>query len=65
MDYYAHAPQTAGMLERLAKEAPTTLACMHECVERRWGEVAKGVGWGVECRGGASVGVRRSRAKPG
>ena len=29
MDYYAHAPNTATMLERLASEAPTTLACMH------------------------------------
>jgi len=29
MDYYAHAPDTAGMLERLAAERPTTLACMH------------------------------------
>jgi flavorubredoxin len=29
MDYYAHAPGTADTLERLAGEAPTTLACMH------------------------------------
>ena len=29
MDYYAHTPQTAAMLERLAGERPTTLACMH------------------------------------
>ena len=29
MDYFAHAPQTASVLERLALEAPTTLACMH------------------------------------
>jgi flavorubredoxin len=29
MDYFAHAPQTASVLERLAREAPTTLACMH------------------------------------
>jgi flavorubredoxin len=29
MDYFAHAPQTAVMLERLARENPTTLACMH------------------------------------
>jgi flavorubredoxin len=29
MDYYAHAPQTGATLERLAREAPTTLACMH------------------------------------
>jgi flavorubredoxin len=29
MDYYAHAPHTAATLERLAKEQPRTLACMH------------------------------------
>jgi len=29
MDYYAHAPDTAGTLARLAAERPTTLACMH------------------------------------
>jgi len=29
MDYYAHAPQTAAILEKLARENPTTLACMH------------------------------------
>ena len=29
MDYFAHAPQTRSVLERLAREAPTTLACMH------------------------------------
>ncbi|MGE0581888.1 MAG: MBL fold metallo-hydrolase [Steroidobacteraceae bacterium] len=29
LDYYAHAPQTAALLERLALERPTTLACMH------------------------------------
>ena len=29
MDYYAHAPQTTAILERLAAEAPATLACMH------------------------------------
>lgn len=29
MDYFAHAPDTASMLERLAEEQPTTLACMH------------------------------------
>jgi flavorubredoxin len=29
MDYFAHAPQTAQILERLARENPTTLACMH------------------------------------
>jgi flavorubredoxin len=29
MDYYAHAPQTAAVLERLAGEKPQVLACMH------------------------------------
>ncbi len=29
MDYFAHAPQTGPILERLARENPTTLACMH------------------------------------
>ncbi|HKA45927.1 MAG TPA: MBL fold metallo-hydrolase [Burkholderiales bacterium] len=29
MDYYAHAPQTGAVLERLACEEPQILACMH------------------------------------
>lgn len=29
MDYFAHAPQTAATLERLAQRQPHTLACMH------------------------------------
>jgi len=29
MDYFAHAPQTQPILERLAQLEPTTLACMH------------------------------------
>ena len=29
MDYFAHAPQTRTILERLAREEPTMLACMH------------------------------------
>jgi flavorubredoxin len=29
MDYYAHAPQTGAVLERLARERPQVLACMH------------------------------------
>jgi len=29
MDYFAHAPSTRTQLERLAREAPATLACMH------------------------------------
>jgi hypothetical protein len=29
MDYYSHAPRTGEILERLAGEQPTTMACMH------------------------------------
>jgi flavorubredoxin len=29
LDYFAHAPNTEAILERLASERPTTLACMH------------------------------------
>lgn len=29
MNYFAHAKNTRGILERLAAEKPTTLACMH------------------------------------
>jgi len=29
LDYFAHGPNTAAALERLAGERPTTLACMH------------------------------------
>lgn len=29
LDYYAHAPNSRALLERLASERPTTLACMH------------------------------------
>jgi flavorubredoxin len=29
MDYYAHAPHTSATLEKLARENPLTLACMH------------------------------------
>jgi flavorubredoxin len=29
MDYYAHSPDSNAMLERLARESPATLACMH------------------------------------
>ena len=29
MDYYAHAPQTSATLDRLARERPQVLACMH------------------------------------
>ncbi|HZW72696.1 MAG TPA: MBL fold metallo-hydrolase [Caldimonas sp.] len=29
LDYFAHAPQTVATLERLARQQPRTLACMH------------------------------------
>ena len=29
LDYFAHSPDTRALLERLVKEAPETLACMH------------------------------------
>ena len=29
LDYYAHSPRSAGLLEALAARGPTTLACMH------------------------------------
>jgi flavorubredoxin len=29
MDYYSHAPQTSSILEKLARERPATLSCMH------------------------------------
>ena len=29
MDYFAHAPHTPAVLERIAREQPSTLACMH------------------------------------
>jgi hypothetical protein len=34
MDYYAHAAQSAATLERLAREQPQVLACMHGCAWR-------------------------------
>jgi flavorubredoxin len=38
MDYFAHAPHTTATLERLARERPTTLACMHGSAWRGDGE---------------------------
>jgi hypothetical protein len=29
MDYFAHAPHTSSVLEKLAREKPALLACMH------------------------------------
>ena len=39
MDYYAHAPNSGAMLERLANVAPATLACMHGSAWRGDGAV--------------------------
>jgi flavorubredoxin len=39
MDYYAHAPDTAKILERLARERPATLAVMHGSAFRGDGAV--------------------------
>ncbi len=49
MDYYAHAPDTAAMLERLAGDRPEVLACMHGSAWRGDGaallrELAKSLG---------------------
>ena len=38
MDYYAHAPHTGAVLERLAREQPQVLACMHGSAWRGDGE---------------------------
>jgi flavorubredoxin len=56
MDYFAHAPQTQAVLERLAKEEPTTLACMH-------GSAWRGDGAGL-LRALAST-LAREQAAPG
>ena len=39
MDYYAHAPHTATVLERLARQQPQVLACMHGSAWRGDGAV--------------------------
>jgi len=53
MDYYAHAPNTAAALERLAREQPQVLACMHGSAWRgterrcsaRWRRPSARSGW--------------------
>jgi hypothetical protein len=42
MDYFSHAPQTKATLERLAGQAPTTLACMHGSAWRGDGKALLG-----------------------
>ena len=49
MDYFAHGPNTGEILERLAREQPTTMACMHGSAWKGDGagllrELAKAVG---------------------
>lgn len=39
LDYYSHGPNTAAVIERLAAEQPTTLACMHGSAWRGDGAV--------------------------
>ena len=51
MDYYAHAPQTAATLERLAREQPQVLACMH-------GSAWRGDGAGLLTALAKSLGAR-------
>jgi hypothetical protein len=34
MDYFAHAPHTSSVLEKLARETPAVLACMQGCAWR-------------------------------
>jgi len=55
MDYYAHTPDTRGMLERLASERPTTLACMH-------GSAWRGDGAALLRALADSLGQRRAKA---
>jgi hypothetical protein len=51
MDYYAHAPHTAAVLEKLAREKPQVLACMH-------GSAWKGDGAGLLRELAKSLGAR-------
>jgi len=55
MDYYSHCPNTSEMLERLASESPTTLACMH-------GSAWRGNGAALLRALAVSVGQRQSKA---
>ena len=52
LDYFAHAPQTAATLERLAREQPRTLACMH-------GSAWRGDGGALLRRLAEAVGAKR------
>src|SRR5688572_21124931 len=55
MDYYAHAPQTGAILERLAREQPQVLACMH-------GSAWRGDGAGLLRALAKSLGARQLAA---
>lgn len=59
MDYYSHAPHTAATLERLAREQPRVLACMHGSAWRGDGaallrELARSSGIGAEATAAAA-----------
>ena len=59
MDYFAHAPNTGDILERLAREQPTTMACMH-------GSAWKGDGAGLlRALAGAVGDMKAERAERG
>jgi flavorubredoxin len=55
-DYYSHTPQTAATLERLAREQPQVLACMH-------GSASRGDGAKLLRALAASLGERRVMAE--
>jgi len=55
MDYYAHTPNTSELLERLAGESPTTLACMH-------GSAWRGDGGALLRALATSIGQQQTRA---
>jgi flavorubredoxin len=62
MDYFAHAPQTSAILERLAREQPTTLACMHGSAWRGEGaQLLRQLAARLHEEGEA----RRNKARPG
>jgi flavorubredoxin len=53
LDYYAHAKDTAALLDKLASTHPTTLACMH-------GSAWHGDGAKLLCALGESLGIGRA-----
>ncbi len=63
MDYYAHAPQTAATLARLAQLEPRTLACMHGSAWRGNGSAL--LRHLAEALGAPSVPAERMRGQSG